>query len=81
MENIKEMVKFKFSIKESRKLKNFLEVYKEWCYNSKGLYTNMTMYKYVNKLVDGYEKFNGSYVKVHKKPGATSINLSESKLK
>ena len=44
-------------------MKKFLGFYYEWGRDTKGPYAKMTMDKYVNKLVDGYETFTGSDVK------------------
>ena len=38
LENIKYMIKLKFNIKESVKVKNFLGVYHKWGHNAKGPY-------------------------------------------
>ena len=38
------------------------------------------MYKDINKLVEGYENYNGSAVKVQKNPGYPGTNLSKSDL-
>ena len=39
------------------------------------------MDKYVKKLVDVYEQFYGSDIRVHKTPDVTGSNLSKRKLK
>ena len=38
------------------------------------------MYKDVNKIVEGYENYNGSDVKVQKTPGDPVMTLSKSNL-
>ena len=78
LKKIKEMIKLKFKIKESRKVRKFLGVYYEWGRDSEGTYTKLTMEKDVNKLVDGFENFTGSDLMVHKTPGDTGTTLSKS---
>ena len=51
------MIKLEFNIKESGKVKKFLGLYYKWGHGAKGSYAKFTMDKYVNKLIDGYEKF------------------------
>ena len=81
LENIKEIIKLKFNIKESDKLKKFLGVYYKWGHDAKGTPTKITTEKDINILVDGYKKFTGSDVKVKKIPSDPGTNLSKSKLK
>ena len=45
-------------------MNKFLGVYYEWGSDAKSTYVKMTMRKDVNKLVEGYEKYTGSEVKV-----------------
>ena len=61
-------------------MKNFLEVYCEWGCDAKGTYVKMTMDKDVNNMVEGYDKYTGSDVKVQKTPGDTGTNISKSDL-
>ena len=74
------MIKLKFNIQEYGKAKKYLGVYYEWGHDAKGLYDKMTMDKDIKKLVDIYEKFIGSDIKVQKTPGAPGMNLSKSDL-
>ena len=46
----------------------------------KGTYAKMTMEKDVKKLVEGYEKYTGSDLKVKKSLGAPGTTLSKSDL-
>ena len=80
LENIKEMIKLKFNIQESGKEKTFLRVYYNYGNDAKGPYAKITMEKDVNKLVNWYDKFTGSDVKIHKTPGDTGTNLCKSEL-
>ena len=80
LENIKDMIKSKCSIKESRKVKKFLKVNYKVCHDEKCSYGKMTMEKDVKKLVYGYDKFNGSDVKVNKKSVPPGTTLCKSKL-
>ena len=80
LENIKDIIKLKFNIQESGKKKNFLEVYYNYGNDAKGPYAKITMEKDVNKLVNWYDKFTGSDVKIHKTPGDTGTNLCKSEL-
>ena len=43
-----------------------------------GTYAKIIMYKYLNKLVEGYKKYIGSDVKVQKTPGTPCTTLSKS---
>ena len=58
-----------------------LGVYYEWGHDDKGTYAKMTMNKYVNKLVDGYDTFTGSNVKFQKTPGSPGRSQIKRKLK
>ena len=44
----------------------------------KATYAKMNMNKYVKKLVEGYEKYTGSELKVQKSPGALGTTISKS---
>ena len=70
----------KFNISESVKVNKFLGVYYGWGHDVKGTYTKMTMEKGVKKLVEGYEKYTGSDLRVQKTPGDPGTNLSKSEL-
>ena len=65
-ENIKEMIKFKFKIQEYDNVNKFLGLYYKWGHDAEGPYAQMTMWKYVNKLLDVYDKFIWSDIKVQK---------------
>ena len=80
LENIKEMIKLKFNIQESVKVRNFLGAYYKWGHNAKGVYAKVTMEKNIKKLVDGYKKFTGVDVKVQKTPGTPGTSLCNSEL-
>ena len=80
LKNTKEKIKERFHISESKKVKKFLRVYYEWGCDAKGMYAKMTMDKDVKKPVEGYMKYTGSYVKVHKTPGALVTTISKSDL-
>ena len=80
LNNIKENIKEKFNISESGKVKKFLGVYYEWGRDAKGAYAKMTMYKDVKNLVEGYENYTGSDLKVQKTPGDPGTTLSKSDL-
>ena len=58
-------------------MRKFLGVYYEWGHDAKGPYAKVTTEKYVNKLVDGYEKFIGSDLKVHKILGYPGMTLNK----
>ena len=58
-------------------MRKFLGVYYEWGHDSKGPYAKVTTEKYVNKLVDGYEKFIGSGLKVRKILGDPGMTLNK----
>ena len=81
LEEVKEMINLKFKIQESGKVKKFLRVYYGWGHDTKRSYAKTTMETDVNKLVDGYDNFNGIDIKVHKTPGVTGTNLSKSEIK
>ena len=53
LNKIKENIKEKFNISESRKVNNFMGFYYEWGHYAKGEYAKMTVNKYVKKLVEG----------------------------
>ena len=74
------MIRLKFNIQESSKVRSFLGVYYEWVHDAKGPYTQVNMEKYVNKLVYIYEKLTGSDLKVQKTPGAPGTTLINSEL-
>ena len=80
LNNTKEKIKDRFNILESKKVKKFLRVYYEWGCDAKGMYAKMTMDKDVKKPVEGYMKYTGSYVKVHKTPGALVTTISKRNL-
>ena len=61
-------------------MKKFLGVYYEWDRDTKVTYTKITMDKYVKNLVNGYENYTGSDLKVKKTPGAPGTTLSKSNL-
>ena len=75
------MIKLKSNIQESSKVKKFLGVYYKWDHNDEVLHKKMTMEKDIKKLVDGYEKFTGSGVKVQKMSGYLSTNPCKIKTK
>ena len=54
LSKIKEMIKQKFNIQESGKVKKFLGMYCEWGRDAKFSYEKMTMEKDVNILVEVY---------------------------
>ena len=80
MENLKELIKLKFNIQESGKMRNFLGVYYSWGHDEKGPHTKITMEKDTKKLFGEYEKFTGKYVKV-KENAATDTTLRKIELK
>ena len=61
-------------------MKKFIRVYYEWGRDAKGSYAKKTMEKYVEKLVEDYEKNTGGDVKVQKPPGAPGTTPSKSDL-
>ena len=77
LKNIKEKNKEKLNISKSGKVRNFPRVYYEWVRDAKGMYAKTTMEKGVKKLVEGYEKYTGSDVKVQKNPGDPGTTLSK----
>ena len=81
LESIKELIKLKFNIQESGKVKKFIGVYYEWVHGYKVLEEKITMKKDVKKLVDGYKKYTERGVKVQKTPGSTGMTLCKIKLK
>ena len=78
LNNIKENIKEKFNISESGKVNNFLGFYYELGHYAKVTYAKMTINKYLKKLVDGYENYTGSDLKVQKSPGALVTTISKS---
>ena len=46
----------------------------------KGPYAKMTKEKDVNKLVEGYDMYNGSDIKVQKTPGDPGTTITKSDL-
>ena len=78
---IKENIKDKFNISESRKVKKFLRFYYKWGYDEKGTYAKINMDKDAKKLVEGYEKYSGSDLRIQKTPGSPGTTLSKSDLK
>ena len=72
------MIKLELNIQELWKVKKFIGVYYEWGRDARSLYAKMNMEKDVKKLVERYEKFTGSYVKVKKTSGAPGTTLSKS---
>ena len=61
-------------------MKKFIRVYYEWGRDAKGSYAKTTMEKYVEKLVEDYEKNTGGDVKVHETSGTPGRNPSKSDL-
>ena len=80
LNRIREIFKKNFNISESGKVKNFLGVYYDWVHDVKGKYAKITIEKDVDTLVEGYEKYTGSDVKVQKTPGAPVTTLCKSDL-
>ena len=80
LNNVKENMEEKFNISESRKVNNFIGVYYEWVRDVKGTYAKITMDTDVKKLVEFYEKYTGSDIKVQKNPGGPGTTLSKSEL-
>ena len=62
-------------------MNKFLGVNYEWGHDAKGTYAKITMEKDMKKLVEGYEKYTGSDLRVQKNPGSTGTALSKSNLK
>ena len=69
LDKIKEKIKINFSIQFSGKVKKFLRVFYEWGRDTKGSYAKTTMEKYVENLVEDYEKNTVGEVKVCKTSG------------
>ena len=44
------------------------------------MYAKMTMEKDLKKLVEGYEEYTGSYLRVQKTPGTLGMTISKSHL-
>ena len=61
----------------SRKVKKFLVIYYKWGHDAKCMYAKKTMEKDVKKLVEGYEKYAGSNLRIQKTHGAPGTNLSK----
>ena len=61
-------------------MKNFPRVYYEWGHDTKGTYEKKSMEKDVKKLVEGYNYYTGSGVKVQRTPGDPVTNLIKSDL-
>ena len=78
LENIKEVIKLKFNIQESMKVKIFIGVYYEWGHDAKVMYAKLSMRKDVKILADGYKKFDGSDLKDRETPGAPGTILINS---
>ena len=57
-------------------MKKFLGVYHEWGCDMKYNHAKMTTEKDLKKLVEGYNNYNGSGIKVKKTPGSTATNPS-----
>ena len=74
------MIKLKFNIQDSRKVRKFLAMYYEWGQDSKSLYIKITIEKYVQILLDKYEKFTGSDLKLQKLASAPVMTLIKSEL-
>ena len=72
------MINLNFNIQNSGEVNNSIRVYYEWVCDAKGSYAKITMEKYVKKLIEGYEKYTGSDVKVQKTYDATDTTLSKS---
>ena len=47
LKKLKELIKLKFNIQESREVKKFLGVYYEWVHDKKCSYAKNTMDKYI----------------------------------
>ena len=77
LNKIKEMIKKKFNIEESVKVKKFSRVFYEWGRDVKGSYAKITLDKDVKKLVEGYENYTGSDIKVKKTTGDTGTTISK----
>ena len=61
-------------------MKRFLGVFYEWGRDANVMYAKTTMDKDVNKLIEVYEKYTGSDIKVQKTPGAPITTISKSAL-
>ena len=80
LKDIKEEIKENFNISESGKVQNLLGVYYKWGNNAKGTYVEMTMEKDIKKLVEVYQNYTGSYLRVQKTSAAPGTTLSKSYL-
>ena len=58
-------------------MKKFLGLCYEWVRDAKFMFAKIIMEKDVKKLVEGYEKYTGSDVKVQKTPGDPGTILSK----
>ena len=61
-------------------MKKFLGVLYEWGCDTKGTYAKTIMEKDVKNIIEGYEKYTGSEVKVQKTPRATDTIIIKSDL-
>ena len=77
LKNTKEKIKKIFNIQNSGKVKKFLGVYYKSSHDSKGTYAKMTMDKDAKKLVESYQKYTESDVKVQKISSVPSTALSK----
>ena len=73
----KEKIKEIFNISDSGKVKNFLGFYYEWGHDVKGTYAKLTMEKDVKNLVEGYEKYTESDLRIQKTIGSLGMTLSK----
>ena len=80
LKDIKENIKENFNIAKYGKVNKYIGVYYEWGPDTKVTYVKMTMHKDVKRLVEGYDKYTRSDVKVHKNPGSPHTNISKSDL-
>ena len=80
LKKINKMIKLKFNIQESGKVKKYLGVYYEWGCDAKGSYAKMGIEKDKRKLVEGYQNYTGSDVWVQRTPGAPGRTLRKSEL-
>ena len=77
---IKKKIKEKFNISEFIKVKKFLGVYYKWGHDVKGTYVKMTMEKDVKNLIEGYEKFTVSDLRIQKTPWSLCKSLGKNDL-
>ena len=78
LNNTKENIKEKFKISKFIKFRKFLGVCYEWGRDEKYTYAKTTMEKDAKNLIEAYNKYTGSDLKVQKPPGAPDMTLSES---